>query len=121
MTEASSPLAARRLLLATGGLIGWSSAFALIYAVQGWGCAVALDTVRAGPTSALNALLAVIWLAHLAALAWLAHYGLGLMRAARGGPHGARFLALLTFVLALCGLAATLITGFPVLVLPPCA
>lgn len=101
------------LLGTTAGLTLWASSFVVLYGVLSLGCAYGWH-VRAQPGGNLLTLaLVAAWLAHLAALAVLWHW---FGRWPREG-----LLRGLSRTLTVVALACTVWTGWPVLVLPPCA
>jgi hypothetical protein len=85
----------------------WSLAFAVLYAVQATGCAFGWHTLAVGPVSLLRMLLIAIWVAHLAALAWL----YVVCRQAAGGAALDRFLARAAAALTAAAIAATVWIG----------
>jgi hypothetical protein len=111
------------LLLAVGGLIVWSSAFVFLYAVLSLGCVYGWHRPELAGISLLTGLLALVWLAHIAALVWLQWYGLSRWRQIRAeGKDGpALYLAALTALVAAVSLVGTVYLGTPVVILPPCA
>lgn len=98
-----------RLLLPIAGLIGWAAAFTLIYALHGLGCARAWHLIELGPTNLQRTVQVCTWLVSLVVLAMLA---LWLRRRRRAGAHDAP--AKLAEGLAWIGLAATVLSLFPV-------
>ena len=111
------------LLLAIAGLVVWSSAFVALYAIVSLGCVYGWHRPELAGVRLLTALLALVWLAHLATLVWLQWYGLSrwrlLRRAGETGP--ALYLAALTGLIAAVSLVGTVYLGTPILLLPPCA
>jgi membrane protein implicated in regulation of membrane protease activity len=114
----------RALLRLIAGLGVWASCFVLLYAGLSLGCASALAGWRMAGMSVLSLLLTLIWIAHLAVLVVM------LWRAWRDrhapSPEGqpastARFTGRLTWVLHGVALVATVVIGFPVLMLPACS
>jgi len=100
------------LVRMSAGLIVWAIAFCLLYALHGLGCARGWATIRLGGTSA-----------HQAALiaGWLLSIGMGIAVAAWRWPARSGALVDRTgWRLALIGIAATVITGLPILTLPAC-
>jgi hypothetical protein len=53
------------------GFAIWTLAFSLLYAVQATGCELGWHRQSVGPLSLLRGLLIILWVAHMAALAWL--------------------------------------------------
>lgn len=111
------------LLLAVGGLIVWSSAFVFLYSVLSLGCVYGWHRPELAGVGLLTILLALVWLAHIAALVWLQWYGLSRWRRIRAeGENGpALYLAALTALVAAVSLVGTVYLGTPVVILPPCA
>lgn len=104
---------ARWLLGATAGLLVWASSFVLLYAALSLGCEAGWHTRRLAGANLLTGVLALVWLAHLLALAALWRW-FGRWPAVGLQPRLARMLTGAAF-------AATVWTGWPLLVLPPCA
>lgn len=111
------------LLLAVGGLIAWASAFVVLYVAVSLGCRYGWQQAELFGLNLLTLLLALIWVLHMAAIAWLGWYGLSEWRSIRAageiGPS--LYLAFLTGLIALVSLVGTVYLGAPVLILPPCA
>ena len=110
------------LAVASGGLILWASAFLFLYAGLGLGCALGWQQIGVAGTNLLSALLLLLWISHLAALGlfqWRAHRLW--RRADDPGQASIHFLATLTCLIGAVGIVSTLVTGVPVLLLPPCA
>jgi len=104
------------------GWVVWSSAFVLLYGLLSLGCMYGWDGIGVGPTSVLDGVLAVTWLAHLAALAALSAWAWRTEpRGDDGGTGTHRMLAFATRAGYLSALAATAWLGFPILLLEPCA
>jgi hypothetical protein len=103
------------------GWIVWSSAFVSLYGAQGLGCSLGWASARIGTMNSLTLALALLWLAHLGLLGWLA------LRAWRAGPRGHESSDVQGFVhfgnrISLASAAvATAWLGFPILLLDPCA
>ena len=97
------------LLLPVAGLLGWSAAFVLVYGLHGIGCANEWHLIELGPTSVQRAVQVGTWLACLPPLAALAFY---LRRQRLAGASG--LLAQLAETSAWVGLAATVLSLFPV-------
>ncbi len=109
------------LLLASAGFIVWGSAFAVLYAMQGLGCALGLQRVAMLGSNMLTVTLAAIWLAHLllaGCLVWLCctRWRPRLISQDETKP----FLTVVTCLSAASGAFATLYVGLPALLLPPC-
>ncbi len=109
----STALRARRLVVMVDGLIVWSSCFVLLYATLSVGCRFDIGGLRV--------LLAGVWLIHLAIIVWL---GLRTRRAwnalTKDAPDSQRFLLATTGLVQIVAAIATILIGFPVLILPPC-
>ncbi|MFN4087604.1 MAG: hypothetical protein ACK4QW_00990 [Alphaproteobacteria bacterium] len=107
-----------RLVLASGGLIVWSSCFLLLYVVLSLGCEAGMGEDTVWSRDVLALVLTVLWGLHLVVLG----VAVWLLRGARARPmdENARFLLRLTCLLMLVGAAGTIWIGAPVLALPPC-
>jgi hypothetical protein len=119
-------MSAVRLLVATSGLIVWSSAFVALYAGLSLGCEAGLQTRTLLGTNTLTVLLLAILALHLALLSGLQWYSVVLMR--RGfqrTPEGesdvAQFLAGLTYWVTIVALVSTVVVGAPIVALSPCS
>jgi hypothetical protein len=100
------------LLRMSAGLIVWAVAFCLLYALHGLSCARGWATIGLGVTSVHHAALIA---------AWLLCIGVGIAIAAWRWPARSGTLVDRTgWRLALIGVAATAITGLPILTLPAC-
>lgn len=114
-------LGALKLLVAVAGFIIWSSAFVVLYSIQGYACASELRHAVWMGMNAATVLLVAAWIVHLAAggaLLWAAWQA---TPAARPRNYDARtFLIALTCLVAAFGLGATILIGAPVLALHPC-
>ncbi len=106
------------------GFALWLAWFALLYAAQGVGCAVAPPPAQQGAFTSINVLLGVGTLAFLAGFAVAAAIA---ARAARrqGGDEAedaplARFVAPAAALLYGACAVSTLVVGLPLLVVPPC-
>ena len=97
------------LLLPIAGLLGWSAVFALVYALHGIGCANEWHLIELGPTNVQRTVQVGTWLASLPPLAAL---GFWLRRRRLAGAAG--LLAQLAETSAWVGLAATVLSLFPV-------
>ena len=101
------------------GLAVWGCAFNALYGVQALGCAAGWEAVPFGPSSLLRAVLmsvmAIALCLHTAVIAWT-------MRRRHDVPvdGGARLSARVALAVAWIGLAATLVTGAPALLLSLC-
>ncbi len=115
-------LGALKLLAAVAGFVVWSSAFVVLYSIQGYACASELRNAVWLGFNAATLVLTGAWLLHLAAggaLLWAAWRALP---AGQSGEQDARtFLLGLTWMFAVSGFVATIYIGAPVLVLHPCA
>jgi hypothetical protein len=109
------------LLIASAGFIVWASAFVLLYSVQAIGCHSGIAIPDIAGVSLLSVALALVWLAHLAALVGLQlRYGLP-WRSGAGQQGLDRFLPYLGALVTASALVGTVWIGAPVLLLPPCA
>ena len=99
------------LLRLSAGLIGWAIAFCLIYALHGLGCARGWDAVPLAGSSAHRWVLLGGWAASIAATLFLAI----LLDRDRSTTLD-RVAAALGWV----GVAATLVTFAPIVVVPAC-
>ncbi len=101
------------------GFALWASAFTLLYAVQGAGCAFGWHRSSFGSLSLLRLLLIAVWAAHMALLAWLNFYCWGMLRtASRTMPDV--FLWRASAVLSAAAIAATAWIGLALLIPSPC-
>jgi hypothetical protein len=104
------------------GWIVWSSAFVTLYGLLSIGCVYGWNDARFGPVNLLSAMLALLWLAHLALLLWLAIDAFRTRPGEGEDRSGARsllgFASRVGYVAAFVG---TLWLGFPILLLQPCA
>jgi hypothetical protein len=102
------------LLGSCGGLLLWASSFVTLYALLSLGCEAGWHARAAWASNHLTLALTLAWAVHLLALgallAWMVWRWPG-----RG------VLPLLGRTLTIVALLATVWTGWPVLVLPPCA
>jgi hypothetical protein len=103
------------LLRLFAGLLIWAIAFAVVYGLQGLGCAQGWHRFSLGPYQALRAILVAAWLAFLVAAALWARYGV-----ARQGP-GDGVLPRLERGVAVTGAVAIAYTLFPVAWTSACA
>ncbi|MBE0487461.1 MAG: hypothetical protein IBX53_00150 [Halomonas sp.] len=99
------------------GLTLWSLWFVLLYAGLSVACELAPPSPGQGALTGINAWLAVLTLAILALLGWLAWRGLAVGRASVGRP---RFIALVGAGLHLYSAAGVAFVGLPLVALPPC-
>lgn len=98
----------------------WGLCFALLYAAQATGCEWGWHEVPVGPVTLQRLLLGAILLAHAAALAVV--LAIALRSWQRGRENGAGgFIRTSAVTLSLAALVATIWTGLPAVVLPPCA
>ena len=112
-TEKAVP--ARGLWFLVAGFAAWGSALAILYAALGVGCEQGWDEVMLGPVSLLRSLLLVLWVGHLAVLAWL--YVLCRRLAAEGWfgrTPTARFLVRAGLAATAAAFVATVVTGIAV-------
>lgn len=101
------------LIRMIAGLLVWAAAFCLLYGLHGIGCARGWDAISAGPASLHRTVLTGAWLACLIAGGLLLIH----LRRARHAPG---LLDRTAVHVALTGLAATAVTGLPILTLPAC-
>jgi hypothetical protein len=106
---------AMTLLLPIAGLLGWGAVFALVYGLHGIGCANEWHLIEVGPTNVQRAVQVGTWLAGLPPLAALAFW---LRRRRLSGASG--LLAQLSETSAWVGLAATVLSLFPVMAASVC-
>jgi heme/copper-type cytochrome/quinol oxidase subunit 2 len=101
------------------GLAVWGCAFNALYGVQALGCAAAWQAVPFGPSSQLRALLVIVLAVflslHAAVIAWAMRRRDGVQ-----ADGGERLSARVALAVAWIGLAATLVTGAPALLLSLC-
>lgn len=118
--NAASELSPFRLLVASTGLIIWALAFVLLYGGLSLGCEGGLHQDTIAGFNVLTLLLTAIWIIHVAAVVVLLVYARAL-RSRFDAAEPGRFLATLTYQIGWAGLVATVLTGVPVIFLPPCA
>jgi membrane protein implicated in regulation of membrane protease activity len=114
----------RALLRLIAGLGVWASCFVLLYAGLSLGCSSSLAGRQFAGMSLLSLLLTLIWIAHLAVLAvmlWRAWRDRHAPSPDAQPASTARFTGRLTWVLHGVALVATVVIGFPVLMLPACS
>jgi len=113
-------MSASRLLLAISGLIIWSSAFVALYVALSVGCAAGVHQQQALGMNALTALLAAVFLIHLAALGGLQWYALVSWRKRKDPTRSNGFLAILTCLVTAVSIVSLLFIGLPVVMVVPC-
>lgn len=99
------------------GLTLWSLWFVILYGGLSVACVLAPPAPEQGALTAINAGLALLTLAILGLLVWLAWRG---VTAARQATDHRRFIALLGAGLHLYAAAGVLFVGLPLVALPPC-
>ena len=119
-----------RLWSVFAGLLVWCSAFLMLYAGLSLGCEAGWQHRTVAGTTWLTALLAGIWLLHIAALGVLAamllrrHPDVKIAHDGEQHPSAPRpqggFLTRLALVLTAAATACTAWIGWPALLLPPC-
>ena len=119
-----------RLWSVFAGLLVWCSAFLMLYAGLSLGCEAGWQHRTVAGTTWLTALLAGIWLLHIAALGVLAAMLLrrhpDVKIAHDGDQHSSApcaqggFMTRLALVLTAAATACTAWIGWPALLLPPC-
>ena len=114
----SVPLAATHPLQLPLGLIIWAVWFVTVYGGLSVGCAIATPAAEAGAMTWINAVLGLLTLAVTVLLLALSRFCL--MAAGRGEPPERLFIARLAAGAHVIAALSTLITGLPILVLPPC-
>jgi hypothetical protein len=109
---------ARILLFIAAGQIVWSVCFVVLYGGLSLGCAAGTEQVRMLGTNLLTLLLTLLWLAHVAIVAWLLRLSWQRWHAASDRPGTFHYrTATLANVVAL---AATFWIGFPIAITTPC-
>lgn len=106
------------LLLAVSGFVVWSAAFTAIYAVFSLGCWLGWDRMAMGPTSVQKVLTGAVWLASIGmggVVVWLVR-----RRMRHGLEPMAPMLGVLLPAANLAALAATVVTGIPILLTSSC-
>ena len=108
---------------AMAGFIVWAVAFVFLYAGHAIGCLYAPVSVQ--PLTIRN-LLIVLWVVHilfLAALLWTScrRRNAHLVSSARQKEESVRFMWRVVSLLDVLALVSVLITGLPLLLVPPCA
>jgi hypothetical protein len=116
MIARTLPLRFQPLLLVAGFVI-WSSAFVVLYGLNGLGCEAGWHQRGVGPVSLLRAVLLASWVVHLLAFIPLAQVVRGLSQS-DDGPR--RFYRPAAIGVTIAALAATIWTGAPVAVLSAC-
>lgn len=111
-----------RLLVMISGFVIWSLCFVVLYGVLSVGCRLGWQEPRLvwelGP---LNFVLAGLWIAHLIPIAWLIRREWRLWRASREAQVEApEVMTLVSVMLQIAALVATVGIGFVVLTIPPC-
>ncbi|UEM22884.1 hypothetical protein JL100_009110 [Skermanella mucosa] len=113
MSETARP--GKLLLLVTGFLL-WSSAFVVLYGVQGLGCRLGWDDVGLGPVSLNRGALLAVWALHVGLIAAMAAIQVRRRSADRGAAdRGTAFIDRAGLALTFCALVATIWTGIPIL------
>jgi hypothetical protein len=102
----------RFLARACAGLLLWALGFSLLYTLHGLGCARGWSEVPLAGASLFRWIVGITWLL-------LGASGLALIRWARAAPEGLE--RRLSVTSAVTGLAATLVTGAPVVLTSACA
>lgn len=100
------------LIRASAGLIVWAGAFSLLYALHGIGCSARWPTIAVTPGITLHRLVLIV--------AWLLCIGAGLALVMMTKGARSTLLDRLARRSSIVGLAATIVTGLPVLLLPDC-
>lgn len=117
----ASRAAVSGLLAMNAGLSVWALCFVVLYAVLSLGCRYAWHAHAVLGIDALTVVLVALWAGHLVWLGWLIHRAVRRLKHASTAPGpDTSFLRAVTASLHGCALAASVWTGFPVLVLPPC-
>jgi len=112
---------ATSLLAMMSGLIVWASCFVVLYVALSLGCRYGIPDFSAAGLPGLVWVLALLWLAHLALLGCMAHATWRRYRASGQASPAYRFALRSTLALHVVGFLATVVIGFPVLMMPPCA
>ena len=99
------------LARASGGMLLWAFGFCLLYALHGLGCASAWDGVPLLGGSLFRWILDVVWLC-------LGCGGVAIIRWAAARPAG--FERTLTAASGVTGLAGTIVTGSPIVLISSC-
>ncbi|UEM01338.1 hypothetical protein JL101_015105 [Skermanella rosea] len=100
-----------KLLLLVAGFLLWSSAFVVLYGLQGLGCRLGWDAVGLGPVSLNRGALLAAWAVHLGLIGFLA----AVLARRRSHGRGTAFLDRAGLALTFCALVATIWTGIPIL------
>ncbi|QQP87770.1 hypothetical protein IGS68_16945 [Skermanella sp. TT6] len=109
-TETAKP---GKLLLLVAGFLLWSSAFVVLYGLQGLGCRLGWDEAALlGPVSLNRGVLLAAWAVHVVLVGALAAVQARRHSAGRGAPFVDRAGLALTF----SALVATIWTGIPILI-----
>lgn len=114
------PAATHPLHLAMG-LTLWLVWFAVVYGLQGAGCAVVQPDAQDGAGTPVNALLGGLTLVFIAGLTGAAVLMGRAARAQReSGANRARFVTRAATVLYATSAVSTLVVGLPIYLMPPC-
>ncbi|MBZ2188344.1 hypothetical protein K8B33_04515 [Alcanivorax sp. JB21] len=117
-TRKPFPIAAVHPFQLPLGLVIWALWFVAVYGGLSVGCAIATPAAEAGSLTWINAVLGLLTLVVTVGLLALARFCL---MAARNEPRTERrFIARLAAGVHVIAAVSTLITGLPILVLPPC-
>ena len=118
MTRAERPSV---LLWAILGFLVWASAFAALHGTHAVTCPDSLWMVEVLGMRPYRALLAGLWLLHLAIVIWLLAAGRRRFRATDAEPAGLdRFAYVLVVFSTIAAAVATFWIGFPVVLLSTC-
>lgn len=103
----------------------WALAFALLYAVQGVGCAGSLRDIEVSGLSGLRLILGAIAMVAIAAILWAGILAYRELLRTQSQGEGtatarARFLALQALLSAVLFLVATAWSGIPIIMVDPC-
>ena len=110
-TQLTGNHAPGKLLLLVAGFLIWSSAFAVLYGVQGLGCRLGWAEVGLGPVSLNRTALVAVWAVHIGLIGFLA----AVLVRRRSSGCALSFIDRAGLALTFCALMATVWIGLPIL------
>ena len=109
------PAGAASTLWIMSGLIVWASSFVVLYTGLSLGC------IYAWPGGRITLILLLMWLLHLAVLAWMSVRAVATCRRHRAARDQRAFAWRASAAVNVFALAGTVWTGLPILAVTPCA
>ncbi|WP_158044781.1 hypothetical protein [Skermanella pratensis] len=100
-----------KLLLLVAGFLLWSSAFVVLYGLQGLGCRLGWEDMDLGPVSLNRGALLAAWVLHVGLIGVMA----AIQARRRSADRGDAFIDRAGLALTFCALVATIWTGLPIL------